>query len=101
VVTHQEGVFLAGVVRGQRTSRILLHRPVGSFSCLRPVVEGTKNSISALGVHGNENRVYICHCGINIAATVDIQRVTAFAQALPHVVIARNYQYMCSDPGRI
>lgn len=44
--------------------------------------------------------VYICHCGINIAATVDIERVTAFAQALPHVAIARNYQYMCSDPGQ-
>jgi heterodisulfide reductase subunit A len=44
--------------------------------------------------------VYICHCGINIAATVDIEKVTASAQALPHVVIARNYQYMCSDPGQ-
>lgn len=44
--------------------------------------------------------VYICHCGINIAATVDIERVTAFASTLPHVAIARNYQYMCSDPGQ-
>ena len=44
--------------------------------------------------------VYICHCGINIAATIDIERVTAFAKALPHVTIARNYQYMCSDPGQ-
>jgi heterodisulfide reductase subunit A len=44
--------------------------------------------------------VYICHCGINIAATVDIERVTAFAKTLPHVTIARNYQYMCSDPGQ-
>ena len=44
--------------------------------------------------------VYICHCGVNIAATVDIERATEFAQALPHVVIARNYQYMCSDPGQ-
>ncbi|MGQ9646492.1 MAG: 4Fe-4S binding protein [Thermodesulfobacteriota bacterium] len=44
--------------------------------------------------------VYICHCGINIAATVDIEKVTAFAKTLPHVAIARNYQYMCSDPGQ-
>ncbi len=44
--------------------------------------------------------VYICHCGINIAATVDIEKVTAFAQALPNVTIARNYQYVCSDPGQ-
>jgi len=44
--------------------------------------------------------VYICHCGINIAATVDIAKVTEFAQSLPNVAIARNYQYMCSDPGQ-
>jgi len=44
--------------------------------------------------------VYICHCGINIAATVDVEKVTEYAKTLPHVVIARNYQYMCSDPGQ-
>ena len=44
--------------------------------------------------------VYICHCGINIAATVNIEEVKAFAQALPHVTIVRHYQYMCSDPGQ-
>lgn len=43
---------------------------------------------------------YICHCGINIASTVDVERVRAFAETLPHVAIARNYQYMCSDPGQ-
>jgi heterodisulfide reductase subunit A len=44
--------------------------------------------------------VYICHCGSNIAGTVDVEKLTAFAQGLPHVVVARNYKYMCSDPGQ-
>jgi heterodisulfide reductase subunit A len=44
--------------------------------------------------------VYICHCGINIAATVDVGRVAAFAATLPGVVVARDYLYMCSDPGQ-
>jgi heterodisulfide reductase subunit A len=44
--------------------------------------------------------VYICHCGINIAATVDIERVKAFARTLPRVAISRNYLYMCSEPGQ-
>ncbi|MFB0559287.1 MAG: NAD(P)-binding protein [Dehalococcoidales bacterium] len=44
--------------------------------------------------------VYICHCGSNIAGTVDVEAVTEFAQGLPSVVIARNYKYMCSDPGQ-
>jgi heterodisulfide reductase subunit A len=44
--------------------------------------------------------VYICHCGINIAATVDPVAVAEFATGLPHVVVARDYMYMCSDPGQ-
>ncbi|MBC8249040.1 MAG: CoB--CoM heterodisulfide reductase iron-sulfur subunit A family protein, partial [Anaerolineales bacterium] len=44
--------------------------------------------------------VYVCHCGINIAATVDVEAVTTFAQTLPNVVVAKNYTYMCSDPGQ-
>lgn len=44
--------------------------------------------------------VYICQCGINIAASVDVPRVTEFAAGLPGVVVARDYTYMCSDPGQ-
>ena len=44
--------------------------------------------------------VYICHCGTNIAGTVDVEAVTQFATSLPEVVVARHYSYMCSDPGQ-
>ncbi len=44
--------------------------------------------------------VYVCHCGINIAATVDVRAVREYAEALPGVVVAREYTYMCSDPGQ-
>ena len=44
--------------------------------------------------------VYICHCGINIAATVDVKAVADFAAHLPGVVVSRDYTYMCSDPGQ-
>jgi heterodisulfide reductase subunit A len=44
--------------------------------------------------------VYVCHCGINIAATVDTEEVAQYAATLPHVVVARDYMYMCSDPGQ-
>ncbi|HUX75483.1 MAG TPA: CoB--CoM heterodisulfide reductase iron-sulfur subunit A family protein [Anaerolineae bacterium] len=44
--------------------------------------------------------VYICHCGVNISATVDVEQVAEFAATLPGVVVARNYLYMCSDPGQ-
>ena len=44
--------------------------------------------------------VYICHCGTNIAGTVDVAAVTDFAAGLDGVAVARHYAYMCSDPGQ-
>jgi heterodisulfide reductase subunit A len=44
--------------------------------------------------------VYVCHCGTNIASTVDVKEVAEFAQQLDGVFIARDYTYMCSDPGQ-
>ncbi len=44
--------------------------------------------------------VYICHCGTNIAATVDVASVAEYARSLDGVVLARDYSYMCSDPGQ-
>jgi heterodisulfide reductase subunit A len=44
--------------------------------------------------------VYICHCGTNIAGTVDVAAVAEFARGLDGVAIARDYTYMCSDPGQ-
>jgi len=44
--------------------------------------------------------VYVCHCGTNIAAMVDVAAVAEFARSLEGVVLARDYTYMCSDPGQ-
>ncbi len=43
---------------------------------------------------------YICHCGINIAFRVRVEEVAAFARKLEDVVVARDYKFMCSDPGQ-
>ncbi|MCW7078571.1 MAG: disulfide reductase, partial [Canidatus Methanoxibalbensis ujae] len=44
--------------------------------------------------------VYVCHCGLNIAAVVDVEEVVRYASSLENVVVAREYRYMCSDPGQ-
>ena len=44
--------------------------------------------------------VYICDCGSNIAGTVDAPSVAEFAKTLPGVVVAREYKYVCSEPGQ-
>ncbi len=44
--------------------------------------------------------VYICHCGMNIAPNVDVEKVAAFAGTLGHVAVSRDYKFMCSNPGQ-
>ena len=44
--------------------------------------------------------VYICHCGLNIAGTVDVEEVAEYAASLDSVVVSRHSRYMCSDPGQ-
>ncbi len=45
--------------------------------------------------------VYICECGVNIAATVDVPAVVEMAASLPGVVVARQHKYTCSEPGQV
>ena len=44
--------------------------------------------------------VFVCHCGSNIAATVDVKKVVEMVRLEPGVVHAEDYQYMCSEVGQ-
>jgi heterodisulfide reductase subunit A len=55
--------------------------------------ESKTNSTPRIGV-------YVCHCGINIASKVDVNQLVRFARTLPNVAVAREYKFMCSDPGQ-
>jgi heterodisulfide reductase subunit A-like polyferredoxin len=53
-------------------------------------------------MHGESPRigVYVCHCGLNIARTVDCPKVASESAVLENVVIGRDIQYACSEPGQ-
>ena len=44
--------------------------------------------------------VFVCHCGTNIAATVDVKAVAEALGREPSVVTSVDYQYMCSESGQ-
>ena len=52
-----------------------------------------RNPQSAIGV-------YVCHCGLNIAQTVDCPRVAETASLLDDVTISKDIGYACSEPGQ-
>ena len=55
--------------------------------------EGEVSSLQKIGV-------FVCWCGSNIAATVDVKAVAEAASHEPGVVFATDYQYMCSEGGQ-
>jgi heterodisulfide reductase subunit A len=60
------------------------------------VLEGVNIMTEKIGV-------YVCHCGTNIAGTVDVEGVAKWAaEKLKHrgVVVARDYKFMCSSLGQ-
>ena len=44
--------------------------------------------------------VYVCHCGMNIAGTINVKEVVEYSKTLPHVVESFEYVFMCSAPGQ-
>lgn len=44
--------------------------------------------------------VYVCHCGLNIAQTVDCDGVATDAAGLQDVAVAKGIGYACSEPGQ-
>ena len=44
--------------------------------------------------------VFVCHCGTNIAGTVDVEKVAEELGKVNGVVFSTNYTYMCSSAGQ-
>ncbi len=44
--------------------------------------------------------VYVCHCGLNIAQTVDCQKVAEAAANYHGVIVSKDIEYACSEPGQ-
>ena len=44
--------------------------------------------------------VFICHCGLNIAGTLDIKELVEYAKTIPDVIYVKENRYTCADPGQ-
>ena len=61
----------------------------------------TASAPSAAGAHDALRvGVYVCHCGLNIAQSVDCDGIAARAAGLSDVTVAKGIGYACSEPGQ-
>ncbi|MFQ5901221.1 MAG: 4Fe-4S binding protein [Thermodesulfobacteriota bacterium] len=44
--------------------------------------------------------LFVCHCGTNIAATVDIEKIARMARGLPNCTFAADIKHACSEIGQ-
>jgi heterodisulfide reductase subunit A-like polyferredoxin len=60
-------------------------------------------STEKVTVNGDQSArvgVYVCHCGTNIAQSVDCKKVAETASDLDGVVVSKDIAYACSEPGQ-
>jgi len=109
VETTKPGIYVTGIYQGPKDipETVMQGSAVaGKVMELLSDVRGTeiksKEKIPELDVKNEEPRigVFVCHCGFNIAGTVDIEKSVAYAKALPHVTHAGDYLFACSKDSQ-
>jgi len=61
------------------------------------------SGMAVAGSGGDKPRigVYVCRCGLNIAQTVDCEKVAQTAAGIEDVVVSKEITYACSEPGQM
>jgi heterodisulfide reductase subunit A len=105
-VTQREGVYLCGCAQSPKDiPESVSQASAAAALATIPIVSARNKEIEEFEpvpereVHGEEPRIgiFVCRCGNNIAATVDVPNVVDYAKTLPKVVFAEESTYSCSD----
>jgi heterodisulfide reductase subunit A len=110
LATSRPGVFTCGVFNGPKDIPETVSEASGAAACASAVLSSARGSLveeSPFQVESSEEDaqdprigVFICHCGINISAIVDVKAVADYARGLPGVVFADHQLYACSQDNQ-
>jgi heterodisulfide reductase subunit A2 len=110
VHTTKPGVFVCGAFQGPKDIPETVVQASGAsaaasslLSIERFALTREKEYPDEIDVSGQEPRigVFVCNCGINIGSVVDVPEVTRYASALPHVVVAEENLFTCSQDTQV
>lgn len=109
VETSRPGIYVAGIYQGPKDIPETVTQASGAAASAMSLLgerRGTEIEAVVLpperDITGEEPRigVFVCHCGINIAGTVDVQKVAEAAAAQPGVAHAETVIYACAPDGQ-
>jgi len=106
IETNRQGVYVCGSFSGPKDIPETVIDASGAAAKASSLIISERNSLvekkkypTEIDVTGEEPRVgvFICHCGINIGAYVDVPSVVEYAKTLPNVSYAEENLYTCSQ----
>ena len=104
--TSRPGVFVAGAFQEPKDIPETVTQASAAASMSMELLAGSRNTLVTKRTYPDEHDVtdegprigvFVCHCGTNIASTVDVARVTNTISNDPEVVLATHSMYACSD----
>jgi len=108
--TSRPGVFVAGAFQEPKDIPETVTQASGAAARAMELLAPARNTLVTKKVYPDEHDitdeeprigVFICHCGINIASVVDVERVTESIADEPDVVIATHTMFTCSDTSLV
>jgi heterodisulfide reductase subunit A len=108
VGTAKPGIFVCGSLAGPKDIPESVMEASAAASAAAATVADYEAKIikrefpPERDIRGEPTRVgvFVCHCGINIASTVDVESVSEYARTLPHVVFSDHLLFACSQDAQ-
>lgn len=106
LITSKPGVFVGGTFQEPKDIPETVMQASAAVSMAMEMLAPSKNTLIRSREYPQEHDVtdekprigvFVCHCGINIASTVDVERVTESIRNEPGVVFASHTMYTCSN----
>jgi len=104
--TSLPGVYVAGAFQEPKDIPETVTQASGAASMSMTLLASSRNSLVTKKSYPEEHDitdeqprigVFVCHCGMNIASVVDVERVVEAIANEPNVVMATHTMYTCSD----
>ncbi len=105
VATSRPGIYVCGAAQGPKDIPESVQQGSSAAERATALLADTRGSLVVapsipeernVGREKPQIGVFVCHCGINIAGTVDVEAVADYARSLPQVSYATDCMFACS-----
>ena len=106
IQTTKDGIYICGAFQGPKDIPETVMQASASAAASSRLLSSQRHTLTKekeypdeIDIAGQEPRVgvFVCHCGINIGGVVNVPEVTEYASKLPHVLVADNNLFTCSQ----